>query len=427
MAPALPLVTATSGGTRRQPEARVTWGSGKMAAPRAMGPGPAPLLRVAAECGRSRARAGELRLPHGPVPCPVFMPVGTRGTTKGVTAAQLAALGCRICLGNTYHLGTRPGPELVQRAGGLHGFMDWPHNLLTDSGGFQMVSLVELSEVTEEGVRFRSPYGGEEILLSPEKSIEIQNALGADIMMQLDDVVSSTTTGPRVEEAMHRSVRWLDRCIAANRRPETQRLFAIIQGGLDPALRTQCLEEMTHRDVPGFAIGGLSGGEDKDSFWRMVKLSTDLLPRDKPRYLMGVGYATDLVVCVALGCDMFDCVFPTRTARFGSALVPWGSLQLKNKQFAKDFRPIDENCGCPTCQRHSRAYLHALLRSETAALHHLTIHNIAYQLNLMGSIRESILAQRFPEFVREFLRTMYGPRVPAWVAEALAAVGITLD
>ncbi|XP_074710835.1 queuine tRNA-ribosyltransferase catalytic subunit 1 [Strix uralensis] len=427
MAPALPLVTATSGGTRRRPEARVTWGSGKMAAPRAMGPGPAPLLRVAAECGRSRARAGELRLPHGPVPCPVFMPVGTRGTAKGVTAAQLAALGCRICLGNTYHLGTRPGPELVQRAGGLHGFMDWPHNLLTDSGGFQMVSLVELSEVTEEGVRFRSPYGGKEILLSPEKSIEIQNALGADIMMQLDDVVSSTTTGPRVEEAMHRSVRWLDRCIAANRRPETQRLFAIIQGGLDPALRTQCLEEMTRRDVPGFAIGGLSGGEDKDSFWRMVKLSTDLLPRDKPRYLMGVGYATDLVVCVALGCDMFDCVFPTRTARFGSALVPWGSLQLKNKQFAKDFRPIDENCGCPTCQRHSRAYLHALLRSETAALHHLTIHNIAYQLNLMGSIRESILAQRFPEFVREFLRTMYGPRVPAWVTEALAAVGITLD
>uniref|UniRef100_A0A663F634 Queuine tRNA-ribosyltransferase catalytic subunit 1 n=2 Tax=Aquila chrysaetos chrysaetos TaxID=223781 RepID=A0A663F634_AQUCH len=429
MAAALPPVTATSVGTRRRPEARVTWESGKMAAPRAVGPGPAPLLRITAECGRSRARVGELRLPHGPVPCPVFMPVGTRGTAKGVTAAQLAALGCRICLGNTYHLGTRPGPELVQRAGGLHGFMDWPHNLLTDSGGFQMVSLVELSEVTEEGVRFRSPYGGEEILLSPEKSIEIQNALGADIMMQLDDVVSSTTTGPRVEEAMHRSVRWLDRCIAANRRPEQQKLFAIIQGGLDPALRTKCLEEMTRRDVPGFAIGGLSGGEEKDRFWKMVKLSTDRLPRDKPRYLMGVGYATDLVVCVALGCDMFDCVFPTRTARFGSALVPWGSLQLKNKQFAKDFRPIDENCDCPTCQRHSRAYLHALIRSETAALHHLTIHNIAYQLNLMGSIRESILAQRFPEFVREFLSTMYGARerVPAWVVEALATVGITLD
>ncbi|XP_074786250.1 queuine tRNA-ribosyltransferase catalytic subunit 1 isoform X4 [Athene noctua] len=399
MAPALPLVTATSGGTRRRPEAPVTWGSGKMAAPSAMRPGPAPLLRVAAECGRSRARAGELRLPHGPVPCPVFMPVGTRGTAKGVTAAQLAALGCRICLGNTYHLGTRPGPELVQRAGGLHGFMDWPHNLLTRG----------LPDGLSGGAVGGDGGGG---------PLPLPLRRGGD---------------PAQPREVHRdpecpgSVRWLDRCIAANRRPETQRLFAIIQGGLDPALRTQCLEEMTRRDVPGFAIGGLSGGEDKDSFWRMVKLSTDRLPRDKPRYLMGVGYATDLVVCVALGCDMFDCVFPTRTARFGSALVPWGSLQLKNKQFAKDFRPIDENCDCPTCQRHSRAYLHALLRSETAALHHLTIHNIAYQLNLMNSIRESILAQRFPEFVREFLRDMYGPRVPAWVTEALAAVGITLD
>ncbi|XP_035428183.1 queuine tRNA-ribosyltransferase catalytic subunit 1 [Cygnus atratus] len=392
-------------------------------------PAPAPLLRVVAECGRSRARAGELLLPHGAVPCPVFMPVGTRGTAKGITAAQLAALGCRICLGNTYHLGTRPGPELVQRAGGLHGFMGWARNLLTDSGGFQMVSLAALSEVTEAGVRFRSPYGGAELLLSPERSIHIQNALGADIIMQLDDVVSSTTTGPRVEEAMHRSVRWLDRCIAANQRPAQQSLFAIIQGGLDPALRRRCLEEMTRRDVPGFAIGGLSGGEEKEQFWRMVKLSTDLLPRDKPRYLMGVGYATDLVVCVALGCDMFDCVFPTRTARFGSALVPWGSLQLKSKQFAKDFRPIDEQCGCPTCRRHSRAYLHALLRSDPAALHHLTVHNIAYQLELMRAMRESIVGQRFPDFVRDFVRARYGgpERCPPWALHALAAVGITLD
>ncbi|KAM9514233.1 queuine tRNA-ribosyltransferase catalytic subunit 1 isoform 1-T1 [Guaruba guarouba] len=398
-----------------------------MAAPMAAGPNAAPLLRVVAECGWSRARAAELRLPHGPVPCPVFMPVGTRGTAKGITAAQLAALGCRICLGNTYHLGTRPGPELVQRAGGLHGFMDWPHNLLTDSGGFQMVSLSELSEVTEEGVLFHSPYGGGPILLTPEKSIEIQNALGADIVMQLDDVVSSTTTGPRVEEAMRRSVRWLDRCIAANRSPQRQNLFAIIQGGLDPELRMQCLEAMTLRDVRGFAIGGLSGGEDKGRFWRMVKLSTERLPRDKPRYLMGVGYATDLVVCVALGCDMFDCVFPTRTARFGSALVPGGSLQLKNQRYAKDFRPIEEGCGCPTCQRYSRAYLHALLRTEPAALHHLTVHNIAYQLNLMASIRQSILEQRFPQFVRRFLSSRYGARIPTWVREALDAAGIPLD
>ncbi|TFJ98333.1 Cohesin subunit SA-3 [Platysternon megacephalum] len=321
------------------------------------------------------------------------------------------------------------GPELIKQANGLHGFMNWQQNLLTDSGGFQMVSLVELSEVTEEGVRFRSPYDGEEILLTPEKSIEIQNALGSDIMMQLDDVVSSTVTGPRVEEAMYRSIRWLDRCMAANSKPDKQNLFAIIQGGLDPALRTKCLEEMTQRDVPGFAIGGLSGGEAKDHFWRMVTLSTDRLPRGKPRYLMGVGYPTDLVVCVALGCDMFDCVFPTRTARFGSALVPWGSLPVRNKQFAKDFRPIDESCDCPTCRRYSRAFLHALFRSETAAMHLLTVHNIAYQLNLMRSIRESIVEQRFPQFVRDFMRTMYSSQeqYPPWAVEALASVNITLE
>ncbi|KAK4805948.1 hypothetical protein QYF61_022171 [Mycteria americana] len=442
------LVTTASGGDAAAAGSAGHVGEREDGGAQGGGAEPAPLLRVTAECGRSRARAGELRLPHGPVPCPVFMPVGTRGTAKGVTAAQLAALGCRICLGNTYHLGTRPGPELVQRAGGLHGFMDWPHNLLTDSGGFQMVSLAELSEVTEEGVRFRSPTAGRRCCSAPRSPWRsrtpwvregggwclnpqppVPSPAGADIVMQLDDVVSSTTTGPRVRGG-HAQVRPLARPL--HRRQPPPRAAEPLRhrpGGLDPALRTQCLEAMTLRDVPGFAIGGLSGGEEKDRFWRMVKLSTDRLPRDKPRYLMGVGYATDLVVCVALGCDMFDCVFPTRTARFGSALVPWGSLQLKNERFARDFRPIDESCRCPTCRRHSRAYLHALIRSETAALHHLTVHNIAYQLNLMGSIRESILAQRFPEFVRGFLGAMYGPRerVPPWVLEALAAVGITLD
>ncbi|XP_027267342.1 queuine tRNA-ribosyltransferase catalytic subunit 1 isoform X2 [Cricetulus griseus] len=374
------------------------------------------IMRLVAECSGSRARAGELRLPHGTVATPVFMPVGTQATMKGITAEQLHGLGCRLCLGNTYHLGLRPGPELIQKARGLHGFMDWPHNLLTDSGGFQMVSLFSLSEVTEEGVRFRSPYDGQEMLLSPERSVQIQNALGSDIIMQLDDVVSSTVTGPRVEEAMHRSVRWLDRCIAAHQRQDKQNLFAIIQGGLNADLRTTCLKEMTKRDVPGFAIGGLSGGESKEQFWKMVALSTSMLPKDKPRYLMGVGYATDMVVCVALGCDMFDCVYPTRTA-------------LKKKQYAKDFSPINSECPCPTCQKHSRAFLHALLHSDnTAALHHLTVHNIAYQLQLLSNLRSSILEQRFPDFVRNFMRTMYGDHslCPAWAVEALASVGITL-
>lgn len=292
-----------------------------------------------------------------------------------------------------------------------------------------MVSLVELSEVTEEGVKFRSPYDGKEILLTPEQSIAIQNSLGSDIMMQLDDVVSSTVKGPRVEEAMHRSVRWLDRCIAANKNPDRQNLFAIIQGGLDAKLRKACLDEMTKRDVPGFAIGGLSGGEEKDDFWKMVTLSTDHLPREKPRYLMGVGYAVDLVVCVALGCDMFDCVFPTRTARFGSALVPWGSLQLKQKLYAKDFQPIDPDCQCPTCRRHSRAYLHALFKADTAAMHHITIHNISYQLTLMRSVRQSIIEQRFPEFVKAFMKRMFASReqYPSWAVEALQSVNIDVS
>ncbi|EDL25191.1 queuine tRNA-ribosyltransferase 1 [Mus musculus] len=340
-------------------------------------------MRLVAECSRSGARAGELRLPHGTVATPVFMPVGTQATMKGITTEQLDSLGCRICLGNTYHLGLRPGPELIRKAQGLHGFMNWPHNLLTDSGGFQMVSLFSLSEVTEEGVHFRSPYDGEETLLSPERSVEIQNALGSDIIMQLDHVVSSTVTGPLVEEAMHRSVRWLDRCIAAHKHPDKQNLFAIIQGGLNADLRTTCLK----------------------------------------------GYATDLVVCVALGCDMFDCVYPTRTARFGSALVPTGNLQLKKKQYAKDFSPINPECPCPTCQTHSRAFLHALLHSDnTTALHHLTVHNIAYQLQLLSAVRSSILEQRFPDFVRNFMRTMYGDHslCPAWAVEALASVGIML-
>uniref|UniRef100_A0AAV2KL19 Queuine tRNA-ribosyltransferase catalytic subunit 1 n=1 Tax=Knipowitschia caucasica TaxID=637954 RepID=A0AAV2KL19_KNICA len=362
-------------------------------------------LRIVAECPVTKARACELILPHSPVSTPVFMPVGTQGTMKGITVDQLDALGCQICLGNTYHLGMRP-----------------------DSGGFQMVSLVELSEVTEQGVKFKSPYDGKEILLTPEKSISIQNSLGSDIMMQLDDVVSSTVTGPRVEEAMHRSVRWLDRCIAANKKPHKQNLFAIIQGGLNAQLRKTCLDEMTKRDVPGFAIGGLSGGEEKDDFWRMVTLSTDHLPREKPRYLMGVGYAVDLVVCVALGCDMFDCVFPTRTARFGSALVPWGSLQVKSKQYAKDFNPIDPDCECPTCKRHSRAYLHALFKNDTAAMHHITVHNICYQLTLMRSVRQSIVDGCFPDFIRTFMKRMFSSpdQYPSWAVDALASVNITL-
>jgi queuine tRNA-ribosyltransferase len=368
-----------------------------------------------------------MTLPHATVDTPVFMPVGTQGTLKGLVPDQLEQLGCRIMLGNTYHLGNRPGASLLEKAGGLHNFMKWKHALLTDSGGFQMVSLLQLAEITEEGVTFKSPHDGSNMLLTPEKSIEIQNSIGADIIMQLDDVVHSSVSGPRLEEAMHRTVRWLDRCIVAHKRPEAQNLFPIVQGGLDADLRVKCAQELTKRDVAGYAIGGLSGGEEKSLFWRMVTLSTDHLPRDKPRYLMGVGFAVDLVVCVALGCDMFDCVYPTRTARFGVALVPSGQLQLKNQKYAEDFEPIDRTCTCSTCRLYTRAYLHTIVTQEPVACSLLTLHNVSYQLNLMKEIRESIKVDKFPEFVRRFMVAMFpSENYPSWVVDSLSSVNIHL-
>ncbi|GFR78043.1 queuine tRNA-ribosyltransferase catalytic subunit 1 [Elysia marginata] len=290
-----------------------------------------------------------------------------------------------------------------------------------------MVSLLELAHITEEGVRFKSPHNGTEMLLTPEKSIEIQNSIGADIIMQLDDVVHSSIEGDRLEEAMYRTIRWLDRCIKAHQRPSEQCLFPIVQGGLNSDLRRRCAEELIKRDVGGYAIGGLSGGEAKSDFWRMVKLSTDLLPDDKPRYLMGVGFAVDLVVCVALGCDMFDCVFPTRTARFGCALVKTGQLNLKNATFATDFRPIDPDCPWSCCKDYTRAYLHVLANTEPAACNILTVHNVAYQLRLMRGMRKSIVEDKFPDFVQQFFSDMFPAGVyPDWAVDALNSVNINL-
>ncbi|KAJ7298494.1 hypothetical protein O6H91_Y570300 [Diphasiastrum complanatum] len=244
------------------------------------------------------------------------------GTVKGLTSSQLEDAGCQIVLGNTYHLALRPGADLLEQLGGLHHFMNWSRALLTDSGGFQMVSLLHLADITEAGVTFQSPVDGTSMLLTPEESIHIQNKIGADIIMALDDVVKTTITGPRIEEAMYRTLRWIDRCIAAHSRPSEQNLFGIVQGGLDPHLRDVCCQGLVDRNLPGYAIGGLAGGEDKDSFWRVVAQCTAQLPEDKPRYVMGVGFPLDIVVCSALGADMYDCVYPTRTARFGTALIP---------------------------------------------------------------------------------------------------------
>lgn len=382
---------------------------------------------VIASCTSSRARTSLMKLPHYTVETPVFMPVGTKGSIKSVLVDQLEDIDCQIILGNTYHLGLRPGTELLQKAKGLHKFMGWNRALLTDSGGFQMVSLLHMAEINEQGVNFESPYDGTKCLLTPEKSTHIQNAIGADIMMQLDDVVPTTSNDEkRIEEATFRTTRWLDRCLSAHENPENQNIFPIVQGGLDEKLRLLSANLHLERRVNGYAIGGLSGGEAKDSFWKMVFLSAKLLPCDKPKYVMGVGFAVDLVVCCALGADMFDCVFPTRTARFGCALTPSGQISLKNKKFKMDFDPIDKNCICSTCKTYTRAYLYQVI-TESVSCNLLSVHNLTYQMQLMKGIRESIKKNKFPEYVQEFMLNIYPNKdYPQWCVDALQAVNIDL-
>lgn len=399
--------------------------------------GPALSLLVMGKSGR--ARALDLLLPHGPLRTPVFMPVGTQATVKGLTTLELAAppLDCDIILANTYHLGSRPDGRTIAAAGGIHKFMSWPRNVLTDSGGFQMVSLLKLAEINEEGVAFQNPNTGETMNLTPEYSIQLQNQIGADIIMQLDDVVSSTAvSAARFEEACHRSVRWLDRCIAAHTRSDEQSLFGILQGGLDVSpggLRDVNMRSMLERDkdLPGYAIGGLAGGEEKDMFWRVVDFCCSRLPSHKPRYLMGVGYPLDLVVCTALGVDMYDCVYPTRTARFGTAMldVPGGLLKLKAAAFKEDRRRLEEGCDCDCCRNYDRAHLHMLLKTEVLGPQLLTLHNLAYMARLTRNMRAAIVAGEYPAFFRNFVERFFGGKreeVPRWVAEAAAAAGIAV-
>ena len=407
---------------------------------------PALEFSVLAECGTCDARRSRMLLPHGRVDCPVFMPVGTQGTLKGLLASEIRDdIGCQIMLANTYHLSLRPGTPVIDAMGGIHAFMSQSSdsssskhcNILTDSGGFQMVSLLELAEFGEEGVTFQSPMDGTQMLLTPEKCMQAQNEIGSDIMMALDDVVPATCASQaRFVEATHRSIRWLGRCIAAHAKPEAQNLFGIVQGGLDEKLRRVCLEAMLTQydaDLPGYAIGGLSGGESKDDFWRIIHFCASRLPKKKPRYAMGVGYALDLVVCVALGVDMFDCVYPCRTARFGTALCTDGrELQLKKKRFEADFAPIDAECDCSTCALYSRAYLHQVVgKKESNAAQLLTTHNIRYLANLMRKMREAIAADSFPQFVRAFMAKMFASAggadaYPKWAVDAFECVGIKL-
>ncbi|RYP65869.1 hypothetical protein DL771_008098 [Monosporascus sp. 5C6A] len=393
---------------------------------------------LVARCSTTRARASVLTLPHGPVQLPIFMPVATQASLKGLTPEQLEETGCRLCLNNTYHLGLKPGQDVLAAVGGAHKLQGWNHNILTDSGGFQMVSLLKLAKITEDGVEFLSPHDGTPMLLTPEHSIGLQNTIGSDIIMQLDDVLVTTSPDARrMREAMERSVRWLDRCIAAHRNPGTQNLFCIVQGGLDVDMRRECCAAMVARDTPGIAIGGLSGGEAKADYCRVVACCTELLPELKPRYVMGIGYPEDLVGSVALGADMFDCVWPTRTARFGNAVTRRGVLNLRNARYASDFGPVEDGCGCVCCRPRdqqgglgvTRAFVHHNAAKETVAAHLLTIHNVHYQLDLMRRVREAVVADEYPAFLRRFFADLYPDSradYPAWAVEALRGVGVDL-
>jgi tRNA-guanine transglycosylase len=299
-----------------------------------------------------------------------------------------------------------------------------------------MVSLLKLANITEEGVRFLSPHDGTPMLLTPEHSIALQNTIGSDIIMQLDDVLVTTSPDTkRMREAMERSVRWLDRCIAAHANPTHQNLFCIIQGGLDLEMRKECCKEMVARDTPGIAIGGLSGGEAKADYCRVVNTCTGLLPELKPRYVMGIGYPEDLVVSVALGADMFDCVWPTRTARFGNAITKYGMLNLRHASYATDFGPVEDGCGCICCRIGegslgvTRAFVHHVAAKETVGAHLLTIHNVWYQLALMRSVRQAIIEDRFLAFLKQFFSDKHGgdkTKYPDWAVEALLTVGVDL-
>ena len=386
-------------------------------------------LSLLVEAEHNNARTCTMTLPHGPVKTPVYMPVGTKGTIKGLTPSEVANLDCWLLLGNTYHLNNSPGADYLGLIGGLRAFMSWPRNILTDSGGFQMASLSKFCNVTEDGVEFKHPETLAKMYLRPEDSIKAQVGIGADIMMALDDVINPTLKGDRVEEACDRTIRWVDRNISANSNETKQSLFPIVQGSINLELRERCVKALVERDTNGYAIGGLSGGESKIDFVRIVHLCCQRLPKDKPRYLMGVGFPIDLVVCAALGVDMFDCVFPTRTARFGVALSDYGDIKLKNAKYKFDFEPIDKNCDCEACTFYTKAFLHSVVCKEEVAAHLLSKHNIRYLLNLMGRFRQAIFDNQLPAFVSEYVLRYYGgkDKLPDWVIEGLKLAEINLN
>lgn len=350
------------------------------------------------------ARAGTIETAHGKIKTPIFMPVGTRASVKGLWQEDLEKLDADIILGNTYHLYLRPGHKLIEKMGGLHKWMTWDRPILTDSGGFQVFSLSDLNKVSEEGVRFQSHIDGSYHMLSPEKSMEIQKSLGSDIVMIFDECPKLPATKERLRESMELTLRWAKRC-KDYELSEHQNLFCIIQGGLFEDLRQECMQRLMEMDFPGYALGGLSVGEKNDEMVSFLNSFTPKMPQHKPRYLMGVGKPLDILNGIKAGIDMFDCVLPTRNARNGQFLTAHGPLNIKKERFKEDNLPPDPTCGCPVCSRYSRSYIRHLFNvGEYLAGQLITYHNIYFYLKMVRDAREAILADRFDDYYNEFYK-----------------------
>lgn len=352
------------------------------------------------------ARLGVMHLPHGDVETPVFMPVGTQATVKAMTPEELKDMvGASIILSNTYHLFLRPGHELIKEAGGLHKFMNWDRNILTDSGGFQVFSLGALRKITEEGVYFNSHIDGSKQFISPEIAVEIQNALGSDIMMCFDECAPYGGSHDYVEKSMEMTTRWAKRCKGAHKATDIQALFGIVQGGFYKDLRDKSLHDLVELDFPGYAIGGISVGEPKEEFLDILRYTAPKLPEDKPRYLMGVGTPDYLIEAAIAGIDMCDCVLPTRMARNGSALTHYGKVNLLNATHTHDFTTLDPDCDCYTCKNYTRSYLRHLVKTnEILGARLLTIHNLRFLVNLMENVRQAIKDECLIDFKNEFYK-----------------------
>ncbi len=354
-------------------------------------------------CKQSGARLGKLHTPHGTIDTPAFMPVGTLATVKAISPEELAQMDAHVILGNTYHLFLRPGHDIVEQAGGLHRFMNWDRAILTDSGGFQVFSLSEMRKIREEGVEFRSHLNGDKLFISPEKAMEIQNALGADIIMAFDECPPYPAEYDYVKASLERTTRWAERCLNSHSRSRDQGLFAIVQGGVFPDLRKQSALELTSMDFPGYAIGGLSVGESKHLMYQVLEEVTPVLPSGKPRYLMGVGSPDALIEGAIRGVDMFDCVLPTRIARNGTTMTSQGRLVVRNAAYTRDFGPLDPNCRCWTCTHYSRAYIRHLLKcDEILGIRLTSYHNLYFLLQLMRDVRRAIAEDRLLDFRDRF-------------------------